>query len=74
MLQRGLSFGIFSLASELGVFQLNLMISFVVALSISFASEALTYPFSVLMRRMMIQSGHSVKAFSSPWACLKMTL
>jgi hypothetical protein len=57
MLQRGLAYGAFSLARATPVFDGSITLSFIAAMVISFTSEMLTYPFAVLMKRMMIQSG-----------------
>ncbi len=54
MLQRGLSYGAFSLAKVSHLFDSNVTISFLVAMAISFGCEAITYPFAVLMKRMMM--------------------
>jgi len=53
MAQRGLAFGAFSLARNTTVFDGSVTLSFIAAMVISFTSELLTYPFAVLMKRMM---------------------
>ena len=72
--QRGLSYGLFSLASALGLFKLSMTMSFFIAIAITFGSEILSYPFSVLMKRMMMQAGHADKLYRDPWSCLRVTL
>ena len=48
--------------------------SVLVAAASTFTSEAVTYPFVVLMRRMMMQSANQERIFKSPIDCLKFTL
>lgn len=74
MLQRGLSFGAFSLAKATHLFDSNVTISFLIAMGISFGCEAITYPFAVMMKRMMMQVANQDKLFKSPIDCLKFTL
>ena len=74
MLQRGLSFGAFSLAKATHIFDTSVSISFIIAMGISFGCELITYPFAVLMKRMMIQVANQEKLFKSPLDCLKFTL
>jgi len=72
--QRGLSYGLFSLASALGLFKLSMTLSFFIAIAITFGSEILSYPFTLLMKRMMMQAGYADKLYRDPWSCLKMTV
>ena len=74
MLQRGLSFGAFSLAKATHLFDTSLSISFLITMGISFGCEVVTYPFAVLMKRMMMQVANQDKLFKSPIDCLKFTL
>ncbi len=74
MLQRGLSYGAFSLAKVSHLFDTSVSISFLFAMAISFGCEAITYPFAVLMKRMMMQVANQDKLFKSPLDCLKFTL
>ena len=53
MAQRGLAFGAFSVARTTSIFDGSVTLSFLAAMVISFSAEALTYPFAVLMKRMM---------------------
>jgi hypothetical protein len=74
MAQRGLAFGAFSVARNTTIFDGSVTLSFIAAMVISFTSELLTYPFAVLMKRMMYQAGQQTKIFKSPLDCLKFTL
>ncbi len=55
MIQRGLNFGVYSLAKVSGWFDNDrVLLTFLAAMGISFFSEVITYPFAVIMKRMML--------------------
>ncbi|TNV76970.1 hypothetical protein FGO68_gene639 [Halteria grandinella] len=76
LLQRSFSYAFFTTAKAAGLFETDrLTLQFALAMFLSFASEALTYPFAVIMKRMMLQAGHGTgRLFKNPIDCLKMTL
>jgi len=61
-------------ARTTSIFENSVTLSFLIAMVISFSAELLTYPFAVLMKRMMYQAGQKTKIFKSPLDCLRFTL
>lgn len=62
------------MAKAYRLFETSLTMSVLIATGTTFACEAITYPFVVLMKRMMMQSANQERIFKSPIDCLKFTL